>query len=162
MNWEKFNNRLRKDAEGQNNDVDIDSIWNAIEPQVDEINNAKNKKRRGVFFWWGAVVLLFSVGLCFLGNQFSPKENFAQHTDNQEITPEVKTTTIEHEVNSAIKIPTTPQDDLGKNGSDNQSDFQKNNDITVTNSESDFSKNKNRATENKSNSNPPSLTEPSD
>jgi hypothetical protein len=158
MNWEKFNNRLRKDAEGQNNDVDIDSIWNAIEPQVDEINNAKNKKRRGVFFWWGAVVLLFSVGLCFLGNQFSPKENFAQHTDNQEITPEVKTTTIEHEVNSAIKIPTTPQDDLGKNGSDNQSDFQKNNDITVTNSESDFSKNKNRATENKSNSNPPSST----
>ena len=38
MNWEKFHNRLSKDAEGQNNEIDIESIWTAIEPQVDEIN----------------------------------------------------------------------------------------------------------------------------
>ena len=94
MNWEKFNNRLRKDAEGQNNDVDIDSIWSAIEPEVDAINTEKKKNRRGIFFWWGAGILLFSVGMWFLGNQFSQKENIVQNTDNQIITTDHKNTDL--------------------------------------------------------------------
>ncbi len=162
MNWDNLNNRLRKDAEGQNNDFDFDSIWSAIEPQVDEINTEKKKKRRGVFFWWGAGVLLLSVGLCFLGNQFSTKGNIAEHTDNQEITPEVKTTAIEKEANLDLRIPATQQDNLGKNDNDNKSDSQNNNNNasakTITNSKSNLSKSKNRVTENKSDSNPPSST----
>ena len=147
MNWEKFNNRLRKDAEGQNNDVDIDSIWGAIEPQVDEINIGKKKKRRVIFFWWGAGVLLLSVGLWFLGNQFSPKENIALHIDNQEITSEIKTNTVGNKENFDVKNSTTQQGDL-----------EKNNDITNTESKSKFSKNKNQVTKKKSNLNPPSST----
>ena len=147
MNWEKFNHRLRKDAEGQNNDVDIDSIWGAIEPQVDEINIGKKKKRRVIFFWWGAGVLLLSVGLWFLGNQFSPKENIALHIDNQEITSEIKTNTVGNKENFDVKNSTTQQGDL-----------EKNNDITNTESKSKFSKNKNQVTKKKSNLNPPSST----
>ncbi|MFK7774597.1 MAG: hypothetical protein AB8F94_20830 [Saprospiraceae bacterium] len=162
MNWEKFNNRLRKDAEGQNNDIDIDSIWNAIEPQVDEINTEKKKKRQGIFFWWGAGILLLSVGLWFLGNHFSQKEYIAQHTDHQENTADLKTTESKNTIELNTNTAATPQDDLGKKESDNQSDFQKNNDITNSKSESTFSKNKNRVVKNKSNLNPPSSTNVND
>ena len=79
MNWEKFHNRLSKDAEGQNNEIDIESIWTAIEPQVDEINIEKKKKRRRVFFWWGTGVLLLSVGVWLLGDQFTQKEIIVQN-----------------------------------------------------------------------------------
>ena len=115
MNWEKFNNRLRKDAEGQNNDLDIDSIWSAIEPQVDEINTEKKKNRRGGFFWWGAGVLLLSVGLCFLGNQFSQKGNIVQNSDNEAIT--TKKTNTEKENNTGLNatVESTQEDDFGKN-----------------------------------------------
>lgn len=156
MNWENFNNRLRKDAEGQNNDIDIDSIWNAIEPKVDEINTEKKKKRRGILFWWGAGILLFSVGIWFLGNQFSQKENTAQNNDHQEITTEVKTADKENSPNLATEIPTKKQDDFGKNENDIKNNKASTN--PSTNSKSNFSKNTNRITKNKSASNPPSST----
>ncbi len=158
MNWDNLNNRLRKDAEGQNNDFDFDSIWNAIEPQVDEINIEKKKKRRAIFFWWGTGILLLSVGLWFLGNQFSQKENIAQTTDNQKVTSDLKTTSNKN--TAALNENTTviPQDNLGKKEGNNQSDAPLNNGITNRNSKSNLSKNKNRVAKNKSDSNPPIST----
>lgn len=155
MNWEKFNNRLRKDAEGQNNDVDIDSIWSAIEPQVDEINTEKKKKRRGLFFWWGAGILLLSVGLWFSGNQFFPKENMAQNTTNQTITTDNKNTTKEKRSDLIVPIKPTQEVSYGKNDLKNKSGSQKDNSFKST-----PSKNKNQSTTNKSILKSPQSTEP--
>ena len=43
MKWKDFKNRLRKDAQQQKAEVDVDAIWSAIEPQVDAINEEKVK-----------------------------------------------------------------------------------------------------------------------
>lgn len=150
MNWEKFNNRLRKDAEEQNNDIDIDSIWGAIEPQVDEINTEKKKKRRAIFFWWGTGVLLLSVGLWFLGNQFLQKENIAEDTDNQEITIGKKSTLEEKNENLKTTIEPTQEVDLGKNDLENKNASPKGNSTT-----SNFSKNKTPAKTKSSNTKSP-------
>lgn len=161
MNWEKFNHRLRKDAEGQNDDVDIDGIWSAIEPQVDEINTEKKKKRRGVFFWWGAGILLLSVGVWFLGNQFSQKETMVQKIDNQTITtkkPHTNTNTTEAN-NTAVNASTKPtkEVDLGKNKLQTET-------VTAKDycSKSNFFKNKNQTKTNQSNSKPPQSPESND
>jgi len=119
MNWEKFNHRLRKDAEEQNNEVDIDSIWGAIEPQVDEINLEKKKKRRAIFFWWGTGILLFSVGLWFLGNQFSQQKNTAQSFDNQKDTTEINHLKKENNANINAPIKPIQENDFGKNEATN-------------------------------------------
>ncbi|MFK8006507.1 MAG: hypothetical protein AB8H03_09055 [Saprospiraceae bacterium] len=149
MNWDKFNNRLRNDAEEQNNDIDIDSIWSAIEPQVDEINTEKKKKRRAIFFWWGTGILLLSVGLWFLGNQIFQKENTAQNIDNQTVTSKTKIITKANNPNLEVESPTIKLDNLSENKNDSQS----NNANSIINSKSNFSKNKNLTTENKSTTN---------
>lgn len=50
MKWEQFKNRFKKDARQQEVDVDVDAIWDAIEPEVDAIN--KDKPRRKPFPFW--------------------------------------------------------------------------------------------------------------
>lgn len=56
MKWDDFKNRFRKDIQQQDIEVDVDSIWNAIESDVDVIN--KKKKRR--FFFW---IFFLGIGL---------------------------------------------------------------------------------------------------
>ena len=147
MNWEKFHNRLSKDAEGQNNEIDIESIWTAIEPQVDEINIEKKKKRRRVFFWWGTGVLLLSVGVWLLGDQFTQKEIIAQNTDKQNIT--TKTKHGKKETNANLNETTE-----STNGNDLQNrSISPNSNSTRSN----FSKNKNQSKLTQSSVKPPQL-----
>lgn len=62
MKWEDFKKRLKNDTPNhQEGEVDVDAIWNAIEPQVDELNQQK-KKRRFFFFW------MFFAGILVLGS----------------------------------------------------------------------------------------------
>ena len=147
MNWEKFHNRLSKDAEGQNNEIDIESIWTAIEPQVDEINIEKKKKRRRVFFWWGTGVLLLSVGVWLLGDQFTQKEIIVQNTDKQNITTKTKHGKKETKANLNETTESTNGDDL-----QNRS-ISPNSNTTRSN----FSKNKNQSKLTQSSVKPPQL-----
>jgi len=60
MRWDFFKNRLYKEAQQQEDAVDIDALWSAIEPDVDALNADKGKRRR-LFFW-----MFFGVGLTFM------------------------------------------------------------------------------------------------
>ena len=42
---------MNKDINNHQSDFDVDEIWAAIEPQVDEIN-ARRKKRKPIFLYW--------------------------------------------------------------------------------------------------------------
>ena len=63
MNWDRLKNRIQQDASKKEVKVDVDEIWAAIEPAVDDINNERRKKR--FFFFWlvglGFVLALSSI-----------------------------------------------------------------------------------------------------
>ncbi|MFK7773900.1 MAG: hypothetical protein AB8F94_17245 [Saprospiraceae bacterium] len=50
MKWEQFRNRFRKGARQQEVDVNMDALWEALEPQVDELNKEEPRRRRFVFW----------------------------------------------------------------------------------------------------------------
>lgn len=59
MKWDLFKNKLKKEAQQQNDAVDIDALWSAIEPDVDALNGAEKKRRRFfLWFFFGAAVAL--------------------------------------------------------------------------------------------------------
>lgn len=125
MNWDKLNNRLRQDAEEQHDEVDLNSIWNAIEPQVDEINRSKKKKRNVFFLWWGTGALLFSVGLWLVVNQFttstaptSANNGHLKHAKNNIFT-EKKETTLDTKLSTNQQNQTTPKPSNNINTSQN-------------------------------------------
>lgn len=65
MKWQQFKNRLKKDAQQQEADVDLDALWNALEPQVDELNK-QPRKRRFIFWLFFTGVLIAGTGWFFL------------------------------------------------------------------------------------------------
>lgn len=50
MRWEQFRNRFKKDARQQEVDVEMDAIWEALEPHVDELNKEEPRRRRFVLW----------------------------------------------------------------------------------------------------------------
>jgi len=49
---------MNKDIKNHQSDFDLNEIWTAIEPQVDEIN-AQRKKRKPIFLYWLSGVSMF-------------------------------------------------------------------------------------------------------
>ena len=70
MKWSLFKNKVKDDLSAHRSEVEVDALWSAIEPQVDAINHAKRKKRRGFIWLLFAGVLLAggTAGYFFLGN----------------------------------------------------------------------------------------------
>lgn len=60
MKWPLFENKIKEELSTHRADVDIDSLWQAIEPAVDDINKNRRKKRRMIFWLW-------FVGVCLAG-----------------------------------------------------------------------------------------------
>lgn len=65
MKWDLFKNKLKKEAQQQEDAVDIDALWSAIEPNVAALNEDKGKRSR-LFFW-----IFFGVGLIFMTGWFA-------------------------------------------------------------------------------------------
>ena len=97
MKWDDFKNKFRRDIHQQNVEVDIDSIWDAIESDVDTINK---KKKRRFFFWMfflgiglasgiGFYILIHKNTSAIVDGKIDVKENIefgeiSQSTDSQE------------------------------------------------------------------------------
>ena len=78
---------MNKDINNHQSDFDINEIWTAIEPQVDEIN-ARRKKRKSVFLYWlfsgvGLLVGVISASLFFLNHNSQVQENFNTNQPNE-------------------------------------------------------------------------------
>ncbi|HFC00392.1 MAG TPA: hypothetical protein ENJ53_06260 [Phaeodactylibacter sp.] len=107
MKWEEFKNRFKKDIHEQdaNMDVDIDAIWKALEPQVDELNREKRKNRKFIFwlFFAGLIVVGSTVFFLFGKNKtpiFSgnkPLEK-TQTADNQQSMTDKKTKLLNNDL----------------------------------------------------------------
>ncbi|MFT4665560.1 MAG: hypothetical protein ACI9XB_002516 [Gammaproteobacteria bacterium] len=65
MKWDLFKNRLKRESQQQEDAVDIDALWSAIEPDVDALNGKEDKRRR--FFFW----LFFGVGVALTAAWFA-------------------------------------------------------------------------------------------
>ncbi len=86
MNRSISDNKIKESLHNHTSDVDVDGLWAAIEPSVDAINASNKKKRRGVF-WWLFAGLLVTGGLgAFLLSEFG-KEN-RKPSENLEIVVE--------------------------------------------------------------------------
>ncbi|MFK7807891.1 MAG: hypothetical protein AB8F74_08855, partial [Saprospiraceae bacterium] len=65
MKWDGFKNRLKKESHEQKQDVDIDAIWAAIEPEVDAINEKDKDRKEFVFWLFFGGILALTTGLFF-------------------------------------------------------------------------------------------------
>ena len=61
MKWKKVEEKIRTELHNTTSEVDAISIWNAIEPEIDALNNSKRKKRR-FFFWLLFLGMVISFG----------------------------------------------------------------------------------------------------
>lgn len=158
MNWEKFTNRFRKDARRQEDEVDMDALWAALEPEVDELNR-KGKKRRPFFFWllFGGVLAL-GAGWLLLGNDGQDSDTSVlakeeiQATDivqSNSATENAATTTVisPNEKMSDSEISTLSTDEnKSKVGENTESSFNNQlNSKSNTNSNSNASLNSNQS-----------------
>ena len=95
---------MNKDINNHQSDFDINEIWTAIEPRVDEIN-ARRKKRKSVFLYWlfsgvGLLVGVISASLFFLSDKSQVQENFTPKQPSeiiQTIAP-IQTSKKNHEI----------------------------------------------------------------
>ena len=136
MKWEQFKNRLKKDAHQQEFDVNADEIWNAIEPQVDNLNEKGSRKRRFIIWFFFAGILAVGMGTLFLWEGDSNVELVQDEAMVLEETVEAPSTTIDKE--SSTKADLINQN-LSEKIRDNQrissnaTPGEKNIDHTVTN-----------------------------
>lgn len=73
MNWPTFSNKLQQEMIDHQSEVDISSIWNAIEPEVDKINGTHRSSGSSHLIWLamiGGVILLSS--FIYVFNQSAP------------------------------------------------------------------------------------------
>ncbi len=98
MNWEKFKRQLRNDTQQQRVDVDVNAIWNAIEPQVDELNQSREKRKKRFFWIFFAGALLTGIGLAaFYSNTNTDKTNTVDKNT------EAKPYAVESSVRESVK-----------------------------------------------------------
>ena len=106
---------MNKNITNYQSALDINEIWAAIEPQVDEINAQRKKKRKPIFIYWLSGALLL-IGLAtasiffFRGAQTQASEatlNSLPNKDNQTTITAVsdKTNLIENQTVEAV-VPT--------------------------------------------------------
>ncbi len=100
---------MNKDITNHPSALDIDEIWAAIEPQVDEIN-AQRKKRKPMFIYWlSGFILLVGLGIAgffLFGDSFQTdtisNESISEPTGQTAATPsyvsENKALVVEHAV----------------------------------------------------------------
>ncbi len=71
MKWPLFENKIGKELSDHRSAVDVDALWSAIEPDVDRINAARKKKRRGFLWLWfaGLAAVGFGIGFYLLNNE---------------------------------------------------------------------------------------------
>ena len=82
---------MNKDITNHTSALDINEIWAAIEPQVDEIN-AQRKNRKAVFIYWlSGLALLVGLGIAGL---FLFGDNFKQSEISNDPLPEPVTQTV--------------------------------------------------------------------
>ena len=68
MKWDDFKNKFKQDVQQQNVEVDVDSIWNAIESDVDAINN-KRKRRFSFWIFFLGIGLVSGIGFYVFSNK---------------------------------------------------------------------------------------------
>ncbi len=95
MNWDDLHQRLNKDTHENVSSEEVDSIWSAIEPEVDRINGRRRRKKVGWLFFALVGMLAFAGGL-FLMNLNSNENSIAyqdkikvSETDSKKIPSEV-------------------------------------------------------------------------
>jgi len=102
---------MNKDLKHYKSDVDIDEIWNAIEPAVDSINAEREDKKKPAFlFWWGGILLVIVglIGGYFVFNQqgdapVSADDNSVNIVEETDLNSEANN----HLINSNITIDAT-------------------------------------------------------
>ncbi len=123
MKWQLFENKIKEKLSGHRTGVDVDALWNTIEPDVDAINAQNRNKRRGLvwFLFFGLLLLGSSVGFYFLNNTENEKliknriEKIADGNllnDNKEVTSP-NTDRNENNEKSILALKILEKDDTG-------------------------------------------------
>ncbi len=98
MKWEQFKNRFGKSARQQEVDVDMDALWEALEPQVDELNKEEPRRRRFIFWILFAGILIIGARLLLVTNGGEEQDMMAQ----EEIIENQKVDNIQGDGNSEL------------------------------------------------------------
>ncbi len=89
MSWNKLLNNMIADIRRQEVEVNVQSVWDAIEPEVDNINKKKRKRRFLPYFLFGIGNCILIVGFILFdatkpNNQHVKSEQFNTINDLQE------------------------------------------------------------------------------
>ena len=84
---------MNKNITNYQSALDINEIWAAIEPQVDEINAKRKKKRKPIFLYWlsGAILLIGLVTASFF--LFSGEQTQANEITSNKVPNDINQTT---------------------------------------------------------------------
>ena len=69
MKWRKFEKKVYDEFHNDAFDIDVMEVWKSIEPQIDELNKTKRKKRRTLLLVLFTGILLTATGIYELGYQ---------------------------------------------------------------------------------------------
>ncbi len=85
MKWQSFENKIREKLSAHRTEIDMDALWDAIEPDVDAINARQRKKRRAAAWLWFFGLLLLGSGAGFYFFNLSGTENLNKNGNENKI-----------------------------------------------------------------------------
>lgn len=116
MKWQLFENKISKELSNHTSDVDIQNLWESLEPEVDAINNQRKKRRGFIWFFLGGLLLIAAGGaFLFLPNEVSESEEISEVVTLKSDFPEVKEEDVQSkELTGEEAVSRLKSNDYGK------------------------------------------------
>lgn len=74
MNWQQFEHKIRQQLSRNEPSVNVDEIWAAIEPQVDQLNDRRKKRRAFIIWCWAMAAALGGTAAFYVASQPAGKK----------------------------------------------------------------------------------------
>lgn len=130
MKWEQFRNRFKRDARQQGVDVDMDAIWEALEPQVDELNKEEPRRRRFVFWILLAGILAIGASWLLVSNGDKQEVIVEKQIGKTNPTSSNQESESSENLNSVVELEKESDQSLDKNETGTDVSLKLNNTIT--------------------------------
>ena len=130
MKWEQFRNRFKRDARQQEVDVDMDAIWEALEPQVDELNKEEPRQRRFVFWILLAGILAIGASWLLVSNGDKQEVIVEKQIGKTNPTSSNQESESSENLNSVVELEKESDQSLDKNETGTDVSLKLNNTIT--------------------------------